>query len=581
MRILNVFLLLVFQTAVVLSSQTAQIDSLNAVKLLQASRYLSEARYAEALPILEFLKKSEVREAASSAALLLTRYNLLTGKTSEANKILSEVDTTGLDINLRKEFVFLRSEISYNLTEFNQSFEYLLQTFPFLSGREDTVSFFTNLENLAIYFIDEQYLKRKIDLLKGSQEVQFLTLALAEKLIQTGKAEQAHKLLLEILQISPGSLVHEKTSELLLTFKEIFGGDADQRIGVVAVVLPLTIGETGETNTAGTQVLSGIQFAVDEFNRENTSNVGIVIYDTRGENSELIRIASEIKQIEGLKAVVGSLFSSETNTLCYLLHDLDVPVISPTATDDSLTISHQRFFQANPSFSIRGESMAQYLIYTEGKRRIAVIYQDQTYASLVAFSFRKEFERLGGKVTLFEPVSSSGSEIQSITANLAVQILAGTEGLFFPFADKKFISVMNNSFSRANLKTNLYGNQDWFSIKELALNQSLVENLVISSDYFVEYASPAYLEFAKQFYELTGEEPLRNHFYGYDLLAGLLPLIEKNKDANLTDVLKKETNFDGFHNSLNFGDGRTNRYMIFFKYKNDGFELIDRFRVSR
>lgn len=580
MRIQTVFLFLMFFTAVV-SGQTARPDSLSAAKLLQASEYLRQSRYAEALPVLEFLKKSESAAVSSSASVLIARYHLLTGKTSEANKIITAVDTSGMDKYVKKEYLFLRSEISYNFTEFNQSFDYLLNTFPFLNGRDDTVKFFANLENLSIYFIDEQYMRRKIDLLSGKPEVSFLTLALAEKLIQTGKAEQAHKLLLEILQFSPGSFVHEKTTEQLIAFKEIFGGEAEKRVGVIAVVLPLTNGASGETNISGAQVLGGIQFAVDEYNRNNSSNVGIVIYDTRGENSDLIRIASEIKQIEGLKAVIGSLFSSETNTLCYLLHDLEVPVISPTATDDSLTISHPRFFQANPSFSIRGESMAQYLIYTEGKRRIAVVYQDQSYASLVAFSFRKEFEKLGGKVTLFEPVSSSGSEIQSITANLAVQISAGTEGLFFPFADKKFISVMNNAFTRANLKTNLYGNQDWFSIKELALNQSLTENLVISSDYFIDYSSPAYLDFAKHFYELTGEEPLRNHFYGYDLLAGLLPLVEKNKDGNLTEALKKETNFDGFHNSLSFGDGRTNRYMIFFKYQNSSFELIDRFRVSR
>lgn len=580
MRIQTVFLFLMFFTAVV-SGQTARPDSLSAAKLLQASEYLRQARYAEALPVLEFLKKSESAAVSSSASVLIARYHLLTGKTSESNKVITAVDTSGMDKYVKKEYLFLRSEISYNLTEFNQSFDYLLNTFTFLIDRDDTLKFFSNLENLSIYFIDEQYIRRKIDLLSGKPEVSFLTLALAEKLIQTGKAEQAHKLLLEILQFSPGSFVHEKTTEQLIAFKEIFGGEAEKRVGVIAVVLPLTNGESGETNISGTQVLGGIQFAVDEYNRNNSSNVGIVIYDTRGENSDLIRIASEIKQIEGLKAVIGSLFSSETNTLCYLLHDLEVPVISPTATDDSLTISHPRFFQANPSFSIRGESMAQYLIYTEGKRRIAVVYQDQSYASLVAFSFRKEFEKLGGKVTLFEPVSSSGSEIQSITANLAVQISAGTEGLFFPFADKKFISVMNNSFTRANLKTNLYGNQDWFSIKELALNQLLTENLVISSDYFIDYSSPAYLDFAKHFYELTGEEPLRNHFYGYDLLAGMLPLVEKNKDGNLTEALKKETNFDGFHNSLSFGDGRTNRYMIFFKYQNSSFELIDRFRVSR
>lgn len=580
MRILIIFLLLIFHSSAMHSRQT-KTDSLSAARLLQVSGYLKEARYAEALPILEFLQKSEYPGVAASASLLLSRCYLLSGKIDDAKKVIAMVDSAGFDVKLKQEYCFLSSEISYNLTEFNQSFDYLLSAFSFLSGREDTLKFFTNLENLSIYFIDEEYIRGKMLLHATGPVEQFLRLALAEKLINTGKSEQAHKMLLDILQISPGSFVYEKTSEMLVTFEEIFGGDAEKRIGVIAVVLPLTTPETGESNTSGLQVLSGIQFAVDEFNRESAVNVGLVIYDTKGENSELIRIASEIKQIEGLKAVVGSLFSSETNTLCYLLHDLDVPVISPTATDDSLTISHPRFFQANPSFSIRGESMAQYLIYTEGKRRIAVVYQDQTYAMLAAFSFRKEFERLGGKVTLFEPVSSSGSEIQSITANLSIQVSAGTEGLFFPLADKKFISVMNNAFSRANLKTNMYGNQDWFSIKELALNQSLVENLVISSDYFIEYASPAYLEFSKQFYELTGEEPLRAHFYGYDLLAGLLPLIEKNREANLTDVLIKETNFDGFHNSVSFGEGRTNRYMIFFKYKNGGFELIDRFRVSR
>lgn len=555
------------------------VDSSEYANLKKAAVLYTAKDYKQSARLLTELKNSKNTEIKTSALLLLAKISFEPGTiTPEINP--ETIDTTGLSRSLRKEIYFVRSDYHYRKSRFDKSLQTLLTTFNYLEQREDTVAFYNNLEALIVYFLDEKSVNAVIEKNSITPVWSYLKLAYSVKLKANGNNPKAHEQLLEILTGTQSGYAREKAVETLEQLKEIFGGDAEKSQGLIAVVLPLTDAETDDEVQAGVQVLDGIKFAVDEYNTAQDENIGLIIFDTKGENSELIRIAGELKSLESLRVIIGSLYSTETNTLCYLLHDLNIPVISPTATGDSLTFFHSNFFQANPSFSVRGEAMAQYLVYTEGKKRIAVVYQDQSFGAPMAFSFRKEFERLGGKVTAFEAVTPSGNEIQTITANFATQGWQGAEGLFFPLMDKKLITMLNSAFQKAQLKIPVYGNQDWYSLRDLQLNSSLVENLVVSSDYYIEYTQPAYLDFSKKFYEKTGLEPLRNHFYGYDLLSGLLPVIAKS-ESNLSDVLKKEVDVPGFHNSLRFGDTRMNRYMNFFRYRNGEFKLMDRFRVGR
>lgn len=558
----------------------SSVDSSEYYTLVKASGLYKEKQFKQAAAVLSELLKSDNSDIKTSAKILLTRISFEPGNAA-AGMNPDQIDTAGVDKKVRMELYFLRSEYQYKNSRFDESFSALLNSFVYLHETKDSIRFYENLESLVIYFLDDTKIQSAISKFSDSYVKGYIKLAYSVKLKSEGNNQKSHEQLLDILRQYPSGFPREKAAEILEQFKEIFGGDVEKSQGLIAVVLPLTAAESGEDVQAGLQVLDGIKFAVDEFNTANEANIGLVIYDSKGENSELIRIAGELKSLEALRIVVGSLYSTETNTLCYLLHDLNVPVISPTATGDSLTFFHNNFFQANPSFSVRGEAMAQYLIYTEGKRRIAVMYQDQSYGVPMAFSFRKEFERLGGKVTIFEPVTASGSEIQTISANFSAQGWQGAEGLFFPLMDKKLITMLNSAFQKAQLKIPIYGNQDWYSLRDLQLNAALVENLVISSDYYIEYTQPAYLDFSKKFFEKTHAEPLRNHFYGYDLMQGLMPVLAANPSGDLTSVLKKQTDFSGFHNSVNFGEARMNRYMNFFRYRNGEFKLMDRFRVGK
>ncbi len=75
--------------------------------------------------------------------------------------------------------------------------------------------------------------------------------------------------------------------------------------------------------------------------KERNQKIGILIRDTELSKSKLEEIHDEFKEIEGLKGIVGPIYSSEVKDALNIFDDINVPIISPTATDDYLTESHQ------------------------------------------------------------------------------------------------------------------------------------------------------------------------------------------------------------------------------------------------
>jgi hypothetical protein len=163
-------------------------------------------------------------------------------------------------------------------------------------------------------------------------------------------------------------------------------------------MLPLEENSAGEyTSQPALEILEGIKFAVDEYNKLRSDKIGLLVRDTKKDANEIKKIREEFSSLNSVISIIGPIFSNEVRIALQEFEDYDIPIISPTATDDDLTNISQNFFQANPSFSVRGKVMAQYVYYVENRRTVSVLNSIEGYSPVLAASFINEFEKLGGK----------------------------------------------------------------------------------------------------------------------------------------------------------------------------------------
>src|ERR1035437_8987381 len=325
-----------------------------------------------------------------------------------------------------------------------------------------------------------------------------ISIALLGMLLQSGMKRSSALACLGLNY--PGSLEKSKAVSLLKDFNL-----SDENINnLIGVILPVYQNDKNNNLIEPSiEILEGIKFAVSEYNNENYSKIGLLIRDSERKTEKIKNIKEEFDKINSIKAIIGPVYSDEVKTALEIFRNSNIPIISPTATDNDLASSYPNFFQANPSFILRGKIMAQYIYFVENKKKMAILSPDDGYSSSVANAFKNEFTRLGGKIILEVTYSSNSYDLNSQISKIQVRIKE-IEGLYVPLSDKAEASVILSQLEQQGINLTLYGNQDWLLAKGFESSSTLSNQLIFTSDYFIDYDDFNYQAFNKAFHQKTG-----------------------------------------------------------------------------
>ena len=261
-------------------------------------------------------------------------------------------------------------------------------------------------EKIASNYLSSSNLSKLNDSFTSDKVKPYLLLLLAKSYFKDREKEHALVTLSQILTKYPSSEESAEAKNLydnpILPVEEFYDRS------FIAVLLPLQKDENNyPTSVAADEILKGIKFAVAELNEDRDDKIGIIIRDTKNNEDEINEIRNELGNNPSVKAILGPIFSNEVRVTINTFNGTDLPIISPTATDNDLTSVSEDFFQANPPLAVRGKVMAQYVFFVENKKNMAVLYSTDGYSPLIAASFIEEFEKLGGMIMAEESYKSN------------------------------------------------------------------------------------------------------------------------------------------------------------------------------
>jgi branched-chain amino acid transport system substrate-binding protein len=433
-------------------------------------------------------------------------------------------------------------------------------------------------EGIAAKYLIEDQLQRLNSSFTNRKVRSYLLLQIAKDLIRNGNSEGAKNVLSEIINNYSDLEEYDEAERLYDVPYNILPSGK-----IIGVMLPLEINETGKyTSEPASEILEGIKFAVNEYNSTKTEKIGLLIRDTNKDVSAIGDIKDEFTSLSSLVAVLGPIYSNEVREALDQFYDYNIPIISPTATDDDLTDLSQNFFQANPSFSMRGRVMAQYIFYVENKRTVSILNSIDGYSPLLATSFAEEFENLSGKILKRESFSNDSTNFDEQLSRIYADSLT-LEGIYIPLSDNSITPFLLSGMTKYKMQIPVYGNQDWFTAKGFETAPEISNNLVFESDYFIDFASEEYQNFNTQFVSLSGKEVNRNVFYGYDAAKFLLTAIRNSEGGRegLRAKMISGMTSSGLHNNVSFDERRINKFLNIVRYQDGVFQLIDKFRLSK
>ena len=439
-------------------------------------------------------------------------------------------------------------------------------------------------EKIAKNHLNSSELNKMNDLFTSDKVKPYLLLLLAKSYLKEREREYALITLAQILHAYPSS--EESAEAKNLYDNPIIPIEESDSRSFLGVMLPLQNDENNyPTSAAANEILQGVKFAVAEFNKDRDDKIGIIVRDTKNNEDEINEIRNELGSNSSIKAILGPIFSNEVRVTIKTFNDTNLPIISPTATDNDLTAVSENFFQANPPLAVRGKIMAQYVFFVENKINMAVLYSVDGYSPLIAASFIEEFEKLGGTIKVKETYKSNSFSLsEPISRIVAVDTLLEApdtlQGIYIPLADKVDATAILSQMGQDSLYLPIFGNQDWFSARGFESAPGLSNMLTFSSDYFIDFNDNDYQEFSERFSKVYGKDPGRNVLYGYDITNYLLTVmrdIVPNRLAIKNKIISGMVS-NGYHNNISFDENRVNRFLNIVRYRDGVFELIEKFR---
>ena len=434
------------------------------------------------------------------------------------------------------------------------------------------------VEKITLLYLDNSNLDTLLDSLTLLEDQSYLLGLKAKLNLSKDNITQAKECLREIVLNHPGSIEKENAEALL---RELNLPDENNG-SLIGVMLPVFQNDKIKSNIEpAVEILEGIKFAVSEYNNENNNKIGLLIRDTEHKTEKIKTIKEEFDNIKSIKAIIGPVYSDEVKSALKVFRNTEMPILSPTATENDLTSLFPNFFQANPSFILRGMIMAQYVYFVENKKKMAILSPEEGISSSVAIAFKKEFTRLGGKIIIEAAYSSNSYDLSSQISKIQARIKE-IEGLYVPLTDKADASVILSQLEQQGINLNLYGNQDWLSAKGFESSSNLSNQLIFTSDYFIDYDDLNYQTFNKSFYQKTHMDVSRNVLYGYDAAKFLLASF-KGDDPNceeLKTAMESGLVYKGFHNNISFDSERVNKFLNIVRYRDGKFQLVDKFRIG-
>lgn len=570
-----IILLFVFSTLSLFSQQTTTNTDVNKI-FNDAVNLLSKNDYTNALDLFNKVISNYSYNSKTTAAIVFKGKTLLSlNRLTESKNTIIDFLNNYPSSKYIDEARLLLSKIYLENDEYLKAFNQLLLVLQYSGSQAYTEEAEHSGENLALQYLNSSDLKNIYRTAKDEKVKSYLLLLTGKLQIENNLYDEAEIYLNELIKGYPNSIYKSEAESLL---SKISSDSSSGNDTIIGVMLPLS-GLGNERLSAAKEILAGIKFCVADFNKDREDKIGLLIYDTENDSSKIVEIKNQIADNPAVKIIIGPLFSNEVEIALKEFSSLNIPVLSPTATDNDLTFINKNFYQANPNFIVRAKVMAQYIYYVENKRKMAIFNSIDGYSPLLAAEFSNEFQKLGGEI-IVKFTYKSGSLTSEALVDSAE--LAPAEGIYVPLSDKRDVPFLLSQLVRTNLILPLYGNQDWFLAKGFETSPELSNKITFTSDYFIQYNDTSFQNFNKDFLAHSKTDANRNVLYGYDATKYVLTVLRNiSRDReNIKNKMQTGISVVGFHNNICFDQNRVNCFLNIVRYRNGVFELVDKFKAN-
>lgn len=177
---------------------------------------------------------------------------------------------------------------------------------------------------------------------------------------------------------------------------------------------------TGDYGNLGVNISQGAALAVQQYNTKKPKiQVQLVKYDSQGDPAQAPALAQKIVKDACIVGVVGPSFSGETLATGKLYNSVGLPLISPSATNPTITEQGWKVFhRAVATDAMQAAQTAKFIKTTLGNKKVIVLDDASDYGKGLADMLRAALAKQGTAVDNGESVVPGAQDFSSTVAKV-------------------------------------------------------------------------------------------------------------------------------------------------------------------
>ncbi len=552
-------------------------------ELSLAKSLIQNGKCSEAIDPLQKIYKSNFRKSSGEkAAVMLTECYLREHNRDEAEKVSSRFLEYYVKTDYRERMELAHAIVSVEKGAVYEGVEAMLRILAYTknpAARTRTKD--VTIQTLAASLLNADQLQALVEKYPVDKDViGWIQLQIGRECQNSKRYRAARYWYKKVVNADVAENLKSTASKGL---ESLDGTGAGQP--TILVLAPLS----GDFAEFGAAAIQGVMLAHEQANLKGKVNVRVA--DTRADAATaLLRTQQAVNQ-DSIVAVIGPIMSAPAATVGAWLGSnfQNIPMLTPTATDDGIAKMGPNIFQVNITMDNLAQSIADFAVKCLGVQEFAIMSPLGDYGAAMSQSFTQAVERRGGNVVAFrnyeegrpdyktefdllrdvrykqmnrrKNIAKGASDLDAINPRERGSYMRDSTfkipGVFIPATNPTDAGAMVSQAAFNKISGTFLGTSGWYGRDLFVQGKKLVD-----SSYFSVPAldmggeNESLKKFADAFKERWGDEPGEDKVSGlsYDAANIVFSTLAKNP-GSLTNAINNAGTFKGVYGEIKFKRG--------------------------
>ena len=271
----------------------------------------------------------------------------------------------------------------------------------------------------------------------------------------------------------------------------------------IAFVQPLS----GDAATYGLMGKRAFELAFEEINTAGGvkgRKLELVVQDDTGDPKQAASAAQKFADQKDVLLLVGSSLSSNTLAMVPIIDKAKLPQVVYSSSSPKLSGASPYFFRMAVLDAELGKIMASWAVKTKGAKKVADLYVNNDYGTLLGGAFTDEVKKLGAEVTGNYAYLANDRDFQALLTKIKDEN-PDVIGLSSTYTDAALIVKQARSMG---ITVPFVGPASLNSQKFIDIAGPAAEGIIVTASFVADNPDPKVQDFVKKFktkYDVTAD----------------------------------------------------------------------------